>query len=321
MSIIEKAVDKLSTHDKPGVDPSNKESMDREIRDNAAAIANQKQERQLDSATVSDHDLSDSTQDPAAAADACDISLKELALEGILAPEGGRSREDEEYRMIKRPHLMRAFAGANTSGGFPNTIMITSALSGEGKTFTSLNLALSMAMEINTTVLLIDSDLAKPNLSRQLGISEHPGFTECLKDETLDIGRYMMKTDVPSLTVLPAGQRHTRATELLTSNNMRTRINELASRYPDRIILFDSPPLLATSESTALAGYMGQVAVVVEYATTPQFLVKEALGMLESKESVSLILNKSRDDFLSRHVSGYSYGYGKGYGYGAYGER
>ena len=89
MSIIEKAVDKLSTHDKPGVDPSNKESMDREIRDNAAAIANQKQERQLDSATVSDHDLSDSTQDPAAAADACDISLKELALEGILAPEGG----------------------------------------------------------------------------------------------------------------------------------------------------------------------------------------------------------------------------------------
>jgi len=252
--------------------------------------------------------------------DKLEVRFSELGLEGILSPEGGRSRLDEEYRMIKRPILVRASSTESQPGTHQNLIMITSALSGEGKTFTSLNLAISIAMEMDRTVLLVDSDLAKPNLSRLLGISDHPGFTECLKEESLNLGNFLFNTDVPKLKLLPAGERHDRATELLSSNSMKSRLKELATRYSDRIILFDSPPLLATSESSVLASHMSQVALVVEYGMTPQYLVKEAIGLLRSDESLSLILNKTRDDFLDRHLGGYGYGYGKGYGYGNYGD-
>ena len=329
MSIIEKAVDKLSSEKPKDTRPVKSDFRAAEVDNSQAETPTQEVAKRPEpvAETTELFENEGSTRptrkpdNPVVEPDDVAISFSELQLDGILALEGGRSKADEEYRMIKRPLLLRAFTGSNSPGRFPNAVMITSALSGEGKTFTSMNLAISMAMEINTTVLLVDSDLAKPNLSRQLGINEYPGFTECLKDETLDIGQFLLKTDVPSLTVLPAGQRHIRATELLASNSMQARLHELASRYSDRVILFDSPPLLATSEATALARHMGQVAVVVEYGSTPQFLVKEALNLLQSQESVSLILNKTRDDFLSRHVGGYSYGYGKGYGYGAYGER
>ena len=250
-----------------------------------------------------------------------DISFADLNLEGILSPQSGRTRLDEEYRMIKRPLLVRAFSGNNLAGRPLNLIMVTSAVSGEGKTYTTLNLAISIAMELDRTILVVDSDLAKPSLSRLLGVNDNPGFTECLKDQSLDLGRFLLKTDVPKLSVLPAGKRNNRATELLASNSMSARLEELSSRYSDRIVLFDSPPLLATSESSVLASHMGQVAIVVEYGATPRFMVKEALQLLHNEDSVSLILNKSRDDFLAKHVGGYGYGYGKGYGYGAYGDK
>ncbi|MCB1858616.1 MAG: XrtA-associated tyrosine autokinase [Gammaproteobacteria bacterium] len=250
-----------------------------------------------------------------------DIAFADLGLEGVVSPEGGRSRLDEEYRMIKRPILVKAFSGEFKTSQPLNLVMVTSALSGEGKTFTTMNLAISIAMEMDRTVLLIDADLAKPSMSRLIGISDRPGFTECLKDDRIDIGQYMLRTDVPKLTVLPAGKRNNRATELLASKSMTARLQELSARYSDRIVLFDSPPLLATSEATVLASHMGQVAMVVEYGATPQLLVREALGHLKNKDAVSLILNKTRDDFLLNSVGGYGYGYGKGYGYGAYGER
>jgi len=254
-----------------------------------------------------------------------DIRFADLNLEGLLSSEGGRSRAAEEYRMIKRPLLVRAVSGRGMEEKHPNLIMITSALSGEGKTFTSINLAISIAMEMDRTVLLIDSDLAKPKLSRMLEINDRPGFTECLKDEKLDLGQYILNTDVPKLKILPAGHHYQRSTELLASNTMQSRLTELALRYSDRIVLFDSPPLLATSEASALARNMGQVAVVVEFGSTPQYMVNEALALLPSPESASLILNKIRDDFLGMGASGYGYGYGygygKGYGYGSYGDK
>ena len=188
--------------------------------------------------------------------------------------------------------------------------MVSSALSGEGKSFTTLNLAISIAMEMDRTILLVDADLAKPGISRMLGIDDRSGFTECLKEESLDLGDFLINTDIPKLKVLPAGEPHSRATELLSSNAMRSRLNELATRYSDRIILFDSPPLLATSEASVLASYMGQVALVVAYGETPQYLVKEALSLFQSLESVSIILNKARDELFSGRSGEYSYGYG-----------
>lgn len=323
MSIIEKAVDKLTAEDS-AVAPSPKD-----LSDAPAGVVAESGSSETDfdaaHARVSADNASGSGMEmpdiDAVDPSQVDISFTELNLEGILSPQSGRSRLDEEYRMIKRPLLVRAFSGNNLAGRPLNLIMITSAISGEGKTYTTLNLAISIAMELDRTILMVDSDLAKPSLSRLLGISDRPGFTECLKDRDLDLGQFLLKTDVPKLSVLPAGTRNNRATELLASNSMSARLQELSSRYSDRIVLFDSPPLLATSESSVLASHMGQVAVVVEYGTTPRFMIKEALQLLHNEDSVSLILNKTRDDFLAKHVGGYGYGYGKGYGYGAYGDR
>ena len=317
MSIIEKAVDKLASEPEepagskpvPRVTPA--ATVEQPVPESAAAVPQPR---------AGDH-IPTPLEQAALTPEEIPIRFAELGLEGVLSPEGGRSRLDEEYRMIKRPLLMKAFLPVAPGENPYNLIMVTSALSGEGKTFTSMNLAISIAMEMDRTVLLVDADLAKPSLSRLLQVNDRPGFTECLRDETLDLGECILHTDVPKLRVLPAGQRHNRATELLASNSMISRLQELATRYPDRIVLFDSPPLLATSEASTLARHMGQVAMVVEYGGTPQFMIKEALGLLDSKENVSLILNKSRDDFLIKHVGGYGYGYGKGYGYGAYGDQ
>jgi len=192
---------------------------------------------------------------------------------------------------------------------------VTSSVAGEGKTFTSLNLAISIAMELDRTVLLVDADLANPGLSRLLGAQDLPGLTERLLDDKVSLKDLLLRTDVPKLTLLPAGRRHRRATELLASNTMKGLLDEVATRYPDRVVLFDSPPLLATSEASVLAEQAGQVCLVVESTTTPQFLVKEALGLLRHQDRVSLVLNKTRDELLSGR-RGYYYGYRYGYGYG-----
>ena len=254
------------------------------------------------------------TEDP-------DILISKLGIEGVLSSKGGRSRLAEEYRLIKRPLLVKAFHNvneneANTGILHNNVLMVSSSVAGEGKTFTSLNLAISIAMEMDQTVLLIDSDLAKPGLSRLLDIRGQQGLTDYLSGGVKDIGKLLKRTDIPKLTVLGAGSSHNRSTELLASKTMANLLDELAQRYPDRMIIFDSPPLLATTESVVLSRQMGQICLVVESGSTPQYMVKQALGSLHSTENVSLILNKVKPDLLS---TGYGYGYGYGYGQG-YGE-
>ena len=191
--------------------------------------------------------------------------------------------------------------------------MVTSSLSGEGKTFTSINLAMSMAMEMEKSVLLIDADVAKPEVSTRLGVQAKAGFTEVLSGQ-MRLKDVLIKTDVPNLILLPAGHRHVKATELLASAAMRDLAEELATRYSDRIIIFDSPPLLMTTEARVLAALMGQIVVVVEESRTPQPVVKEALGMLDSCEVVGLVLNKSKRPGGADYYGGYGYGYGYGYG-------
>ena len=171
-----------------------------------------------------------------------ELSIRSLGLEGILLPDSERSRTAEEYRMIKRPLLTRAFGHNAVGEAHRNLIMLTSSVEGEGKTFTSLNLAISIAMEMDRTVLLADADLAKPGLSRVLKINNLPGLTDRLIDDSLDLRDLLIKTDIPKFSVLPAGRRHRRSTELLASNTMRQLLDELALRYSDRVVLFDSPP-------------------------------------------------------------------------------
>ena len=241
----------------------------------------------------------------------------------LLSPEGGRSRTAEEFRMIKRPLLINAFERPVEGSSFPNLIMVTSSVQAEGKTFTSLNLAISITLEMDSTVLLIDGDVAKPGLSRQLGISDREGLIERLVDENIDLSKLLLKTDIPKLTILPAGQPHKRSTELLASGNMRRLLTEVASRYSDRIVIFDSPPVLETTEAGVLGSLMGQVVLVVAHEATPQAVVREAISQFERTDNLYLVLNKCEGGpFTSRYGYGYGYGYGMayGYGYGTYGE-
>ena len=239
------------------------------------------------------------------------LDLEGLAAGGIVDTDSSRRDQlAEEFRIIKQPILAHVKGRAASRVEHPNLVMVTSSMAGEGKTFTAINLALSIAMEKDHTVLLVDADVAKPEVTRRLNIEAEKGLTDVLLDESLNLADVLIKTHLPQLSVLPAGRWHAQATELLASDAMKRLADEMAMRYPDRIIIFDSPPLLPTTEARVLAGLMGQVLLVVEQGKTQQPVVSEALEMLESMEIVGLVLNK-----VHKSVGG-GYGYGRGYGYG-----
>jgi protein-tyrosine kinase len=220
------------------------------------------------------------------------VRMQEL---GLITAAGGRTLLMEDFRIIKRPILKRAFGDTPDTGHPPNLVMITSSLPGEGKTYCSVNLAMSIAMELDHTVLLVDADVARPSVLKTLGLPTQRGLMDLLLDDKLDLADVMLRTNVNTFSILPAGSSNPRATELLASQAMKALVLEIAHRYRDRIIIFDSPPLLLTSESRVLAGHMGQIIVVVESEQTTQHAVKEALRRLEGCENVNLIYNKTRD--------------------------
>lgn len=233
-----------------------------------------------------------------------DIDLEHLHRRGIVTLGHTKSEIAEQFRLIKRPVLTNAF---NPDSGIKNgnLIMVTSSLSGEGKSFCSINLAMSIAMEMDHRVLLVDADVARPSIPANLGYSpEEPGLLDLIRDPQCQIPDVMMRTNVKKLTLIPAGRRHTHATELLASQSMRSILVELAQRYHDRVVIFDSPPLLLTSESRVLASQMGQIILVVEAERTTQQTVKEALQQIEACDVVNLIYNKAK----THGSSGY-YGY------------
>jgi exopolysaccharide/PEP-CTERM locus tyrosine autokinase len=237
-----------------------------------------------------------------------ELDLARMRELGMVTAAGGRTPLLEDFRIIKRPLLQRAF-GESMPGDNPgNLIMITSSLPGEGKTYTAINLAMSIAMELDHTVLLVDADVARPSVLRTLGLPNQRGLMDILVDDKLDMADVMLRTNVDTLSILPAGTSTPRATELLASSTMSNLVNEIASRYPDRIVIFDSPPLLLTSESRVLASHMGQIVMVVEAQTTTQHAVKEALSQLEGLKNVNLIYNKTRD--LPGIEETYDYHYG-----------
>jgi protein-tyrosine kinase len=196
----------------------------------------------------------------------------------------------EEFRMIKRPLLRKLRDGDSDRR---NLIAVTSAMPGEGKSFCALNLALSMAMERDTTVLLVDAHMAHPSLPAMLGIPDSPGMMDLLMDDTLSAADVIVKAGLPALSVLPAGKSNLQAVELLASRDMGRLLEELASRYADRVIIFDTAPLLVTTEASVLASQMGQVVLVVDAETTTHACLGEALRHLEPCPHVHLVYNKA----------------------------
>jgi exopolysaccharide/PEP-CTERM locus tyrosine autokinase len=227
-------------------------------------------------------------------------------------PESGQDRLfADEYRQIKRPLIATAFDPAGEVTGNTRLIMMASALPGDGKTFTSINLALSMARERDTSVVLVDADVAKPHVSQIFGVDKEPGLLDALVDESRAIEELVLPTDVRGLSILPAGSRRETASELLASDRMRALADELLASDPGRLLLFDTSPLLVSSESTALVGIAGQILLVVRSGKTPRRAVLDALACIEPGKAVSLVLNQGR-----RSLVGDAYGYSK---YGNYG--
>lgn len=234
------------------------------------------------------------------------IDQAALRVAGLLPPEHQARQLAQQYRQIKRPLLVNATGRGGPKLPSGHLIMMASAVPGEGKTFTSLNLAFSMALEKDIRLLLVDADVPKPHISKLLGVDKEPGLLDALKDPTIDVETLILPTNVPNLLVLPAGRRSEHATELLASKRMEEITRRMNARDPNRIVLFDSPPLLLTTESQALAQLMGQIVIVVRADFTPQQRVMDALSYVDQKKHVALVLNQS----VNVSPTSYYYGYG-----------
>lgn len=223
-----------------------------------------------------------------------EISRAALRTAGLLAPEHDERQIASDYRQIKRPLIAAATGRGAPAVENGNVIMVASALPGEGKTFTSVNLAMSIARERDVEVVLVDADVAKPHISRTLGVDAEKGLLDLLADEALEVETLIFATDVEGLCVLPAGRHSDTATELLASTRMEQILATMSANDPRRIIVLDSPPLLLTSEARVLSGAAGQVVIVVRAGNTARQAVLDAIGYLGDHGSISLILNQSQ---------------------------
>jgi exopolysaccharide/PEP-CTERM locus tyrosine autokinase len=237
------------------------------------------------------------------------ITLDRVALRaaGYLPEQTEDRRFAEYYRQIKRPLVQGAFA-APFDGRDRRVIMLFSALPGDGKTFTSINLALSMAQERDVSVLLIDADVLKQHVSDIFSLKKEPGLLDALTDENADIRSMIIGTNLRGLSILPAGRFVGGTVELFSSKRMRQVVKTLLAQDPRRILLFDSPPLLITNEARCLVDIAGQVALVVRAGCTPPKAVRDAIGMIDERQAGGIVFNQG-------HV-GLTDGY---YGYGTYG--
>lgn len=235
------------------------------------------------------------------------VDLGTLRAQRIITPSEKTTMMTESFRRVKR-HIL-ANVSNPASGPRRNLVMITSSLPGEGKTFCSVNLAISLAMEVDRTVMLVDADVENPCVPAALGIKEYMprGFIDMIADPSLDVADVLYKTDLGKLTLLPAGSPHAHTTELLAGDATAQLLQQMAARYEDRIIIFDSAPLLVASESCALATHMGQIVLVVEAGRTTENTLKEALSRIESCNVAGVLLNKGPASTGARQ---YGYGYG-----------
>jgi len=243
------------------------------------------------------------------------LDVDSLAINGYVTPNAPRAAISDQFRVIKRPLLANATGKGAAPVANGNLIMVTSAMPGEGKSFTAVNLAMSIAMELDYRVLLVDADVSRPSLRKTLNLPAGPGLLDLLIDSKLKMADVLLRTNVDKLSLLLSGTPHPRATELLASDAMTALIEELGQRYPDRIIIFDSPPLLLTTEARVLASHMGQILMVVHAEKTLRSQVLHALTTIDACPVKLLMLNQARGG--DQDAYGYGYGYGFGYGQSA----
>lgn len=233
-----------------------------------------------------------------------EVAVEELRENGYLLPDAPVTALAEEFRIVKRQLLLAAEANDRA-----RLVMIASAAPDEGKTFCAVNLALSIAAERDTEVLLVDADFAKPEVLSTLGLANGPGLMDAIVDRTLDVESCVIRTSIPHLAVLPAGKPHNDATELLASDRMREVLDRILTSHPSRMVIFDTPPTLAASVASELALHVGQVLMVVRADTTGEAGLRDALGLLAGCDQIRLLLNRVRFAPSGSRFGAY-YGYG-----------
>jgi protein-tyrosine kinase len=239
------------------------------------------------------------------------VDREQLRQAGLIVPDAPASALSEEFRIVKRQLLLEATGGES---GKPllrgRMILVCSAQPNDGKTFCALNLALSMSAEKDLEVLLVDGDFAKPEIVAMLGLEQGPGLLDALADRALPVESCVIRTDIPGLSVLPAGRHTNSDTELLASGHTRTVLQDLLDANPSRVIIFDSPPVLAASPASVLALNAGQALVVVKADKTSEAELRDAIGLLSGCENIQLLLNATTYASGGRHFGSY-YGYGE----------
>jgi exopolysaccharide/PEP-CTERM locus tyrosine autokinase len=233
------------------------------------------------------------------------ISMDALRRGGAMPPEEHANALTEQFRRIKWPILEGVLPVGADISQTANRVMVTSSIAGEGKTFTSFNLALSLAREKDYSVLLIDADVAKRHATELFGLEDRLGLNDVLADASIDPESLVLGTSIAGLTVLPAGRRSHAAPELFASHRMMDVVDQLGRNNPRRIVLFDSSPLLATNESQVLARIVDQIVLVVRAEYTTQPMVLEAIALLDQSKQIRCVLNQSRASSATEYYYGY----------------
>ncbi len=234
-----------------------------------------------------------------------EINTLRLRSSGILTPDVDEGRILEEFRIIKRSVLQVIADLREQDAPNANVVMITSTRPGEGKTFTAINLAMSLALERDYSVLLVDGDVSRPSILKSLGLTAEKGLIEILEDRSLDLDDVIMRTNVPDFSVLPVIKPDRRSTEFLASNRMSELIQEIRRRSNNQIVIFDAPPALATSEPAALARHVGQIIFTVQAERTTKSSIREALSILGNQCRIGFVLNRAERQMGSVYFGSY----------------
>lgn len=208
----------------------------------------------------------------------------------LVSANSPNSPAAEEYRKLKSI-LVKLTKQEN----FQNVIMVTSSVGGEGKSITSLNLAISLAQEYDHTVLLLDADLRKPSVHKYLGIESDLGLADCLIDG-IDIGNAIIKTGIGNLSLIPAGKAVNNPAELFSSQKMKDLLLEMKYRYADRYIIIDVPPILLFAETHAISNIADGVVLVVKDSLTSMSNIIDSLDVLKGSNMLGVVYNGACED-------------------------
>ena len=237
-----------------------------------------------------------------------ELDVVQLRMRGYMPAEEAMSEMMHQFRRLKRPLVVNALQRDAGTALSSRIIAVASAVAGEGKSFTSLNLAMSLAIERDFNVLLIDGDIARGALTSALGLGDQQGLLDLLSDGDRAIESCVRRTSLDGLYVLPCGKWRDNAPELLGSTRLKRMLSDVTARYPGCLVVCDTAPVMLTNEGAVFLSIAGQVVFIVSSGSTPRQSVIDSLALIPSDRAVSMVLNK----FSGPVDSGYQY-YGQHY--------